>query len=70
MRARVTRAAVLLLPLLAVAAGARAEDGYELWLRYRTVSDPALLKSYRASITGLAIEGSSPPLRAAPLPCR
>lgn len=51
--------------LLAAAAGAQAEDGYELWLRYRPVSDPAVLRSYRASITGVAIEGSSPTLGAA-----
>jgi alpha-glucuronidase len=61
----VTRTAALLLPLLAAAAVARAEDGYELWLRYRPASDPALLKSYRASLTGLAVEGSSPTLRVA-----
>jgi alpha-glucuronidase len=51
--------------VLAASAGAHAEDGYELWLRYRPIADPALLKSYRASITGLAFEGSSPRLRAA-----
>jgi alpha-glucuronidase len=50
--------------LALAAAGGRAEDGYELWLRYRLVSDPTLLKTYRASITGLAIEGGSPTLRA------
>jgi alpha-glucuronidase len=55
----------LWLALLAASVGARAEDGYELWLRYRPVSDPARLESYRAAITGLAIEGSSPTLRAA-----
>ena len=64
MRSRVLRAVLLVLPLLA-AAGARAEDGYELWLRYRPVSDPALLKSYRAAIAGLAVEGSTPTLQAA-----
>jgi alpha-glucuronidase len=61
----VSGAVALLLPLLAAAAGAQAEDGYELWLRYRPVSDPAVLRSYRASITGVAIEGTSPTLRAA-----
>jgi alpha-glucuronidase len=61
----VTCAGVLLLPLLVPAAGARAEDGYELWLRYRSVSDPQVLRSYRASITGVVMEGGSPTLRAA-----
>ncbi len=65
MRARSARTAALLGCLIAAPAVARAEDGYELWLRYRTVADPVLLKAYRASITGLAIEGSSPTLRAA-----
>jgi alpha-glucuronidase len=59
------RTAVLLLPLLAATAGARAEDGYELWLRYRPVSDPVTRKSYGTSITGVSLEGSSPTLRAA-----
>jgi alpha-glucuronidase len=61
----VTCAGVLLLPLLAPAAGARAEDGYELWLRYRPVSDQRVLRSYRASITGVVMEGGSPTSRAA-----
>jgi alpha-glucuronidase len=61
----VTRTVAFSLALLAMAAGAWAEDGYELWLRYRPVSDPVLLRSYRQSITGLAVEGSSPTLRAA-----
>ena len=64
MTAHAARAAVLLLTLLA-AAGARAEDGYELWLRYRPVSDPQMLGTYRTSITGVAMEGTSPTLRAA-----
>jgi alpha-glucuronidase len=57
-------AAVLLGALLAPAA-AGAEDGYELWLRYRPVSDPALLEHYRAAVTGLRVEGDSETLRAA-----
>ncbi len=59
------RAAVLLLPLLAATAGAGAEDGYELWLPYRPVADPQVLKSYRASITGVAMEAGTPTLLAA-----
>ncbi|HVO09613.1 MAG TPA: alpha-glucuronidase family glycosyl hydrolase [Vicinamibacteria bacterium] len=50
---------------LACAATARAEDGYELWLRYRPVSDAALLARYRAAIRELVVEGDSPTLRAA-----
>ncbi len=65
MTARATRAGILMLLLLAAAGGAGAEDGYELWLRYRPVSEPAMLRSYSTSITGLAVEGNSPTLRAA-----
>jgi alpha-glucuronidase len=41
------------------------EDGYDLWLRYRLVSNASLLASYRASITRLVVEGSSPTIAAA-----
>lgn len=37
-----------------------AEDGYELWLRYRPVSDAATLQSYRSAIRGWMIDNSSP----------
>jgi alpha-glucuronidase len=50
---------------VALAAGASAEDGYELWLRYRPVSDTALRAHYRATLSGLLLEGSSPTLQAA-----
>jgi alpha-glucuronidase len=42
-----------------------AEDGYELWLRYRPVADKALLAHYRARLTALRVEGSSDTIRAA-----
>ena len=42
-----------------------AEDGYELWLRYRVVDDPARLREYRHAITALAVDGDSPTLQAA-----
>jgi alpha-glucuronidase len=51
--------------LLAAAAPLRADDGYELWLRYPRVSDAARLAEYRASITRLVVPGESPTLRAA-----
>jgi alpha-glucuronidase len=42
-----------------------AEDGYELWLRYRPVADASLRASYTRALTGILVEGSSPTLRAA-----
>ena len=45
-------------------AAARAEDGYELWLRYHRVADAALLKQYRSAITGLVVSGESATARA------
>ena len=66
MRAR--PAAVLVGTLLALATGSprrvRAEDGHELWLRYRRVSDPARLREYRAAIAQLVVAGDSPTMRA------
>jgi alpha-glucuronidase len=51
---------------LALLCGARAsaETGYELWLRYVAVSDPARLTEYRSTLTSLLIEGTSPTLEA------
>ncbi|MDB4917782.1 MAG: hypothetical protein JWM95_5426 [Gemmatimonadetes bacterium] len=59
---------VLLAACLLVATGAstlRAEDGYDLWLRYRLITDAPLLARYKAAVTGLVVEGDSPTLRAA-----
>lgn len=50
---------------LSGAAAARAEDGYELWLRYRPPADARLLAGYRASLVGLLASDASPTLRAA-----
>jgi len=41
------------------------EDGYELWLRYRPVSNASLRREYRAAIAYLVMEGDSPTQRAA-----
>jgi alpha-glucuronidase len=53
--------------LLAIAAPARAraEDGYDLWLRYRLVADAARLAEYRSAVRRLMVQGDSPTLRAA-----
>ncbi|GAA2294323.1 glycoside hydrolase [Streptomyces kunmingensis] len=37
-----------------------AEDGYELWLRYRKVEDPGQLKRYRAALSNLVRQGGGP----------
>ncbi|HKZ65420.1 MAG TPA: alpha-glucuronidase family glycosyl hydrolase [Chitinophagaceae bacterium] len=42
-----------------------AEDGYDLWLRYKTINNDRLLASYRNTISGISITTSSPTLLAA-----
>lgn len=57
---------MLALALLALrATHLRAEDGYDLWLRYRHVDDTALLAEYRGALGRLVVQGDSPTLRAA-----
>ena len=50
--------------LLLLAAPAQAEDGYDLWLRYRPM-EAAAQAQYRPLATGIVSEGSSPSLNAA-----
>jgi alpha-glucuronidase len=52
----------LLLMLLAAPAAANAEDGYDLWLRYRPDELP---QTYRQRVTGLIVAGNSPTMQAA-----
>jgi len=60
------RAIVLALALLAVPAiRLRAEDGYDLWLRYLRVADAGLLAEYRGALGRLVVQGDSPTLQAA-----
>jgi alpha-glucuronidase len=54
----------VLLLLSGVAGLATAEDGYELWLRYRPV-ETAWLEPYRGAVTHIVVEGSTPTLDAA-----
>jgi alpha-glucuronidase len=42
-----------------------AENGYDLWLRYRKVEDPVLLNTYRENIRYAVFEGSAPQIEAA-----
>jgi alpha-glucuronidase len=51
---------ILLLVLLLLSARLlQAEDGYQLWLRYKPVENGALLTSYRKTITAIQTAGSS-----------
>ena len=61
-----TRMLVMAGALLALLGGtARAEDGYDLWLRYPRVAEAARLAEYRAAAAQLVVGGDSPTLRAA-----
>jgi len=66
---RLVRGGVLALAVILASASAvsplRAEDGYQLWLRYTRVADAARLAEYRAAASRLVIPASSPTLRAA-----
>jgi alpha-glucuronidase len=48
---------------VALPGAARAETGYDLWLRYHKVTDSARLSEYRAAISELVMQGDSPTLR-------
>jgi alpha-glucuronidase len=43
----------------------KAEDGYDLWLRYVPVADAARFAEYRAQIDGINVFGNSPTIQAA-----
>jgi alpha-glucuronidase len=61
--ATLARRTILLGLLLAGAAPpARADDGYDLWLRYTRIADAQRLTEYRAAISQLVVEGDSPTL--------
>lgn len=58
-------AGLLIAPQLACKGLPPDEDGHELWLRYRLVSDARALADYRAALTQLVIADSTATLRAA-----
>src|SRR5512145_2667459 len=59
------RRILTLLALLAVATGVRAEDGYDLWLRYQPLADERALEDGRARFRDIVVQGTSPTLEAA-----
>lgn len=52
----ITRITVCFLFLFTVA---RAEDGYELWLRYKPLQDQKIVQQYINTVKGVSIEGNS-----------
>ncbi|WP_062066526.1 alpha-glucuronidase family glycosyl hydrolase [Cellvibrio sp. OA-2007] len=63
-----TKLFILWLFLLTAAAQvSRAEDGYEMWLRYQPVADDRLRKTYQQQFTQILAEGDSPSLSVATL---
>ena len=54
----------LLLTFVLLSFAGQAEDGYDLWLRYKTIENQAVLDKYRAQISGYVVEGYSPTLEA------
>jgi len=56
---------VLLIACSMLLSTARADDGYDLWLKYRTVSDSRMLATYRKMIRGWTVIAESPSANAA-----
>jgi alpha-glucuronidase len=55
---------VLALSAAPLGAGLRADTGYDLWLRYRRVTDATRLAEYRRAFARVSVEGISPTARA------
>ena len=51
--------------VLSFAGNAKAEDGYDLWLRYKKCDQPELLSSYRNQLSGVFVVGNHASLDAA-----
>jgi alpha-glucuronidase len=58
-----TKALPILLLVLLFSWKASADDGYELWLKYRKINDEHLLKQYREAIACVIAPGKSETLR-------
>ncbi|MEY4660937.1 MAG: hypothetical protein RLZZ42_889, partial [Bacteroidota bacterium] len=51
--------------MLSFAGNTKAEDGYDLWLRYKKCDQPELLSSYRNQLSGVFVVGNHASLDAA-----
>lgn len=56
---------IILLLILFITCRSQAENGYDLWLRYKPIDNKALLHNYRQQITALYTYGSSATMTAA-----
>ncbi|MEN0039167.1 MAG: alpha-glucuronidase family glycosyl hydrolase, partial [Cellvibrio sp.] len=56
---------ILLTLVLGLSSPVRAEDGYEMWLRYQPLVDQKLRKSYQQQLGNIVVEGNSPSLQVA-----
>ena len=56
---------ILLTLLLGFTLPAQGEDGYEMWLRYQSLADQKLRKSYQQQLSSIVVEGTSPSLQVA-----
>ncbi len=64
MRRRYAWICPLILAVGLLTAESRAEDGHELWLRYRLVSNDAVLHHYQESLAQWIVTGNSPTVEA------
>jgi alpha-glucuronidase len=59
------RTTLFVVTLLVTIAHACAEDGYELWLRYKKIEEPGILAGYNKTISGLYVMGTGATILAA-----
>jgi len=50
---------LLLMALLVIKSKVSADDGYQLWFKYRKIKDKALLHKYQQTISSVAVTGTS-----------
>ena len=61
----IAKLVLLLLAPIIIGASARAEDGYNVWLRYQPITDSSIIRDYRSKISAVVAQGNSPTMQAA-----
>ncbi|WP_460687369.1 alpha-glucuronidase family glycosyl hydrolase [Niabella aquatica] len=56
---------ILFIVLILLSYVIKAENGYDLWLRYRKIDDPSVLKKYHALTRGFSLPALTPALKIA-----